>query len=78
MLLETALEAVRNTKTATGTDFGLFGEDTVCSEEAALAVAKSTGVDLIRKRRGPIDVHPSDFFDDDRLGWYFVVNPMTD
>ena len=77
-LLESALEAARNTRTPTGTDFGLFGEDVVCSERAALVVARSTGVDLIQKRMGPITVHPSDFFDDDKLGWYFLVNPMMD
>ena len=79
VLLETAIDTASKTQTTLGSRFGLIGEDKVCSEEAAFAVGKATGTDLIRKRiASAIDVHPSDFFDDQRLGWYFVVSPMKE
>jgi hypothetical protein len=78
VLLEAAIKAAQETRSTSGSDYGLLGGDTVCSEKAALLIGKATGADLIRARIGPVDVHPSDFFDDERLGWYFVVNPMSD
>lgn len=77
-LLSFALQAANNTQTTFGTDFGLVGDDDVCGERIAMAVAKATGVDLIKKKLAPIEIHPSDFFDDDEFGWYFLVSPLQD
>lgn len=73
-LLKYAVEASTDAKSG----FGLFGKNTVCSEQAAIAVALATDSDIIQKRLGPIDVHPSDFFDDDKIGKYFLVSPVDD
>lgn len=60
-----------------GPGFGLFGNRVVCSEAAAIAVAKATGLPLERNRIGPVDTTPADFFDDQGIGKYFLVSPIA-
>lgn len=57
-------------------DYGLFGDNAVCSERAGIAVARSTGLPLEQNRLGPIDITPGDFFDDESTGKYFIVSPL--
>lgn len=82
-------DAARQAALREGSDFGLFGESAVCSERAALAVAKATGSDPFDpynedpgrqrfdgRRLGPVDVTPGDFFDSEGKGKYFIVSPL--
>jgi len=61
-------------------DYGFFGDDVVCSERAAIVVAKATKLPLqnehhrLGKRLGPVDITPSDFFDYQHVGKYFVIS----
>lgn len=79
-LLETALEAVKKTKEGriVGTDYGLLGKnEAVCSERAAFAVVKATGLPYeTRGKLHPIDITPGDFFDNEKIGKYFIVTPL--
>jgi hypothetical protein len=72
-LWEAAREAALK---STSADFGVLPGQIVCSERAAVAVAKSTGLNLRGNRLGPIDVTPADFFDQQNIGKYFVVSPL--
>ena len=59
--------------------YGLVGKDkAVCSETAALAVAKATGLPITSRRLGPVDVTPADFFDTEGVGKYFIVSPLKE
>ncbi len=60
-------------------DYGIIGESLVCSERAAIAVARATGTKMDKERHrlgifGVIDITPADFFDDRHIGKYFVVS----
>ena len=61
-------------------DYGLFGNDVVCSERSAIAVAKATKLPLqdehhrLGRRLGPVDITPSDFFDYQYIGKYFLIS----
>lgn len=56
-------------------DYGLFGEKAVCSERAAVCVARATGR-AEPHRLGPVDMTPADFFDREGRGKYFVIMPF--
>jgi hypothetical protein len=72
-------QAAREAALKKKSDFGLFGEDVVCSERAALAVAKATGgQSLAEHRLGPVDITPGDFFDREGPGKYFIVSPLEE
>jgi predicted GNAT family acetyltransferase len=84
-LLATALDAAEreNKHKGLGTGFGVFGKDLVCSEVAAVAVGKATGIDFqregpleSRRRIAHVDITPGDFYDDQRIGKYFVISPL--
>jgi hypothetical protein len=61
-------------------DYGFFGKNVVCSERAAIAVAKATPLPLqdehhrLGKRLGPVDITPNDFFDSEHVGKYFLIS----
>lgn len=60
-------------------DYGVFGDDVVCSEAAGFAVARATRSDLgglASGRLGPIDITPGDFVDQRWGGKVFVVLRM--
>lgn len=60
-------------------DYGVFGDDVVCSEAAGFAVARATRSDLgglANGRLGPIDITPGDFVDQRWGGKVFVVLRM--
>lgn len=72
-------EASREAALKRESDYGLFGDSLVCSERAAVVVAKATGTDMHREGHGfgiygPIDVTPADFFDEKHVGKYFLVS----
>jgi hypothetical protein len=73
-------EAAREAALKKKSDYGLFGEDAVCSERAAIAVAKATRLPLqeehhrLGKRLGPVDITPNDFFDSEHAGKYFLIS----
>jgi hypothetical protein len=73
-LWEIAREAALQKKS----DYGLLGSSVVCSERAAIAVAKASGVAMDKERHvfglGAIDITPADFFDDKHVGKYFLVS----
>lgn len=56
-------------------DYGLFGDKAVCSERAAVCVARATGRPEPH-RLGPVDMTPADFFDREGRGKYFVIMPF--
>lgn len=56
-------------------DYGLFGEKAVCSERAAVCVARAAGRPEPH-RLGPVDMTPADFFDREGRGKYFVIMPF--
>ncbi|OPY13689.1 MAG: hypothetical protein A4E69_01514 [Syntrophus sp. PtaB.Bin138] len=75
-LWEVAREAAMKKKS----DYGLIGKNVVCSERAAIAVAKATGTPIdkehhtIKKFPGPVDITPNDFFDGKHVGKFFLVS----
>lgn len=73
-LWEAAKEAALQQKS----DYGVFGSSVVCSERAAIAVAKATGVAMDKERHGfglgGVDITPSDFFDEKHIGKFFLVS----
>jgi hypothetical protein len=82
-LLEVALEAAQRTREGKGvldwTDYGVFGEkNAVCSERAAFAVVKASWTRLPLKPKyyglGPVDITPTDFFDEEKNGKYFTIH----
>jgi hypothetical protein len=75
----TLWEAAREVALKKESDYGLFGKSVVCSERAAIAIAKATGQQMDKENHafgiwGPIDVTPSDFFDDKHVGKFFLVS----
>lgn len=81
-LMRYALERVRANlaNTGLGTDYGIFGDDAVCSETAGFAIARASAalrmVDDLGGYLGPIDITPADFLDEKGNGKYFVVMSM--
>jgi len=71
-------EAARTAALEKKSDFGLLGRNAVCSERAAWAVARATGLPLENGRLGPVDVTPGDFFDPEGTGVYFLVSPLDE
>jgi hypothetical protein len=77
-LWEVAREAAMKKKS----DYGLIGKNVVCSERAAIAVAKATGTPIdkehhtMKKIWGPVDITPNDFFDDKHVGKFFLVSTI--
>jgi len=76
-------EAAREAALQKKSDYGVFGKSVVCSERAAIAVARATGQAMDRERHGlgvlgPIDITPGDFFDEKHVGKFFLVstNPI--
>ncbi len=75
-LWEVAREAALKKKS----DYGLVGANAVCSERAAIAIAKATQLPLqeehhrLGKRLGPVDITPNDFFDSQHVGKYFLIS----
>ncbi|MEZ4601142.1 MAG: hypothetical protein R2940_15235 [Syntrophotaleaceae bacterium] len=73
-LWEIAREAALQKKS----DYGLLGSSVVCSERAAIAVAKATGVAMDKEQHvfglGAVDITPADFFDDKHVGKFFLVS----
>lgn len=71
-------EVARKAALQKKSDYGLLGSSVVCSERAAIAVAKATGVAMDKERHlfglGAIDITPADFFDDKHVGKYFLVS----
>jgi hypothetical protein len=72
-------EASREAALKPESDYGLFGDSLVCSERAAVVVAKATGTAMHRESHGlgiygPIDITPSDFFDEKHVGKFFLVS----
>jgi hypothetical protein len=72
--------AAREAALKKNSDYGLFGQNVVCSERAAIAVAKATQLPLqdehhrLGKRLGPVDITPNDFFDGEHVGKYFLIS----
>jgi hypothetical protein len=66
--------AARTAALQPGSDYGLLGERTVCSERAAIVVAGATGMPYDRGKL--IDVTPGDFFDEKAIGKYFTVSRL--
>ncbi len=71
-LWEVAREAALQRKS----DFGILGNNAVCSERSGIAIAKASGLLLTGNRLGPIDITPGDFFDNEGVGKYFLVSPL--
>lgn len=75
-LWETARESALQKKS----DYGVRGGNVVCSERAAIAVAKATELPLqdehhvLSKILPGIDITPNDFFDDKHAGKYFLIS----
>jgi hypothetical protein len=62
------------------TDYGVFGDDVVCSETAGFAIARATRSDLgglASGRLGPIDITPADFVDQRRAAKVFILMAMN-
>jgi hypothetical protein len=58
-------------------DYGLFGENVVCSEKAGIVVARATGLNLSNNRLGPVDITPGDFFDRaGNVGKHFTITRL--
>lgn len=58
-------------------DYGLFGENVVCSEKAGIVVARATGLNLTNNRLGPVDITPGDFFDRaGNVGKHFTITRL--
>jgi len=78
-LWEVAREAAMKKKS----DYGFIGKNIVCSERAAIAVAKATGTPIdkehhtMKKIWGPVDITPNDFFDDKHVGKFFLVSTTS-
>ena len=78
-LWEVAREAALKKKS----DYGFIGMNVVCSERAAIAVAKATGTPIdkehhtMKKIWGPVDITPNDFFDDNHVGKFFLVSTTS-
>lgn len=75
-------QAAREAALSKNGGYGLTGKNVVCSERAAIAVARATRLPLqtqhhrIGKFLGPIDITPSDFFDGSHTGKYFLVSTI--
>ena len=71
-------EAAREAALQQKSDYGVFGSSVVCSERAAIAVAKATGVAMDKESHGfglgGVDITPSDFFDEKHIGKFFLVS----
>ncbi|WP_225073672.1 hypothetical protein [Desulfuromonas sp. CSMB_57] len=71
-------EVAREAALQRASDYGLLGSSVVCSERAAIAVAKATGVAMDKERHlfglGAVDITPADFFDDKHVGRFFLVS----
>lgn len=76
ILWEVAREAALKQKS----DYGVFGNSVVCSERAAIAVAKATGTDMDKQTHlyglGGIDITPADFFDEKHVGKFFLISTL--
>lgn len=75
-------EAAREASLKPKSNYGLFGDSLVCSERAAVVVAKAAGTAMNREEHGfgvygPIDVTPADFFDEKHVGKYFLVSTYS-
>lgn len=75
-------EAAREAALKPESDHGLFGDSLVCSERAAVVVARATGTAMQREHHGfgifgPIDITPADFFDDKHVGKHFLVSTRS-
>lgn len=75
-------EAAREAALKPESDYGVFGDKLVCSERAAVVVAKATGTAMHREKHGlgiygPIDITPADFFDEKHVGKYFLVSTYS-
>lgn len=77
-ILRVALGAAQNAKKGKrlGSDYGVLGKDAVCSERAAFAVAKASGMSLKEHHLGYVDITPGDFFDKESVGKYFILSPL--
>jgi len=75
-LWETARESALQEKS----DYGVRGRNVVCSERAAIAVAKAAELPLQNKHHvlskilPGIDITPNDFFDEKHAGKYFLIS----
>lgn len=73
-------EAAREAALQKKSDYGVFGKSVVCSERAAIAVARATGLAMDSERHGaglgPIDITPGDFFDEKHIGKFFLVSTI--
>jgi len=73
-------DVARDAALQKASDYGLFGSNVVCSERAAIAVAKATQLPLQTEGHrlggylGPVDITPNDFFDREHVGKYFVIS----
>jgi hypothetical protein len=73
-------EASRAAALKKKSDYGVLGANVVCSESAAIAVAKATALPLdeehhlLGKVLPGIDITPNDFFDDKHAGKYFLIS----
>lgn len=75
-------QAARKAALLKNANYGLVGKKVVCSERAAIAVARATGLPLQTQRHrlgkflGPVDITPSDFFDGSHAGKYFLISTI--
>lgn len=69
-------QAARKEALREKSDYGIRGENVVCSERIGIVVAQAIGKSLKARQIGPIDVTPADFFDTKRTGKYFVVSGL--
>ncbi len=73
-------ETARESALQKQSDYGVRGGNVVCSERAAIAVAKATGVPLQEEHHvlsnflPGIDITPNDFFDEKHAGKYFLIS----
>lgn len=73
-------EAAKKAALQKQSDYGLLGSQVVCSERAAVAVAKATKLPLQEEHHrlggylGPVDITPNDFFDREHVGKYFLIS----
>ena len=67
-------QAARKSALREGSDYGVRGENVVCSERIGIVVSKAIGRPLDSQLPGPIDITPADFLDKKRAGKYFIVS----
>ncbi|MBN1140982.1 MAG: hypothetical protein JXB25_04170 [Deltaproteobacteria bacterium] len=71
-------EAAREAALKKKSDYGLVGASVVCSERAAIAVAKASDLKMDKEQHGfglgPVDITPSDFFDEKHVGKFFLIS----